>query len=522
MTTSREGSMVKGESPASRAASTTLLAWVSACRSEPQMPQASVRTSISPVAGSGSGTVSTTSWDPRMTAARMSRISSSETAWMQAASRMQRSSCRATRAHARRRRWPHRDPRPRGARGERLPRSQPAGESAARLRWAGGGAGAGRRGPDRRSRNGALPARLLPPPRRPGDAHPLHGGPHPRRPDLHHAARGRHPARRGHLQPGRVLPTRGGGSGARGRDAGRARSGDAPELRGAPRQGARHASRRPAGVAHRGSTDRAPPRGGGQPVQADQACAAPAGVDPRQPAAPGRSPAASVRGRVRLRPVAARHRNDAARDRVERSTLRHGEPRSRDVVPPHLSRRRVAAVRTGEPGGPWRARLHHGSPVHARRAPVGERGAGRADPAHRPAREAHLADVSGRRPGRTFRADDVPAAGIAARYEGAYPRTMASGDPGGPSVAGYTSEQYMGLVELGLLNDDDRVELLDGVIVTKSPSNPRNAGAVWLAQTAVQRAVADRAMVRIQSCLVAGTHSVPEPDVAVVPWQQRH
>jgi Uma2 family endonuclease len=99
---------------------------------------------------------------------------------------------------------------------------------------------------------------------------------------------------------------------------------------------------------------------------------------------------------------------------------------------------------------------------------------------------------------------------------------MASGDAGGSSTAGYTYEQYMGLVELGLLDDDDRVELLDGVIVAKSPSNPRHAGAVWLAQTAVQRAVAGRAMVRIQSCLVAGTHSVPEPDVAVVPWQQRH
>jgi Uma2 family endonuclease len=99
---------------------------------------------------------------------------------------------------------------------------------------------------------------------------------------------------------------------------------------------------------------------------------------------------------------------------------------------------------------------------------------------------------------------------------------MASGDAGGSSAAGYTYEQYMGLLELGLLNDDDRVELLDGVIVAKSPSNPRHVGAVWLAQTAVQRAVADRAMVRIQSCLVAGTHSVPEPDVAVVPWQRRH
>jgi Uma2 family endonuclease len=96
---------------------------------------------------------------------------------------------------------------------------------------------------------------------------------------------------------------------------------------------------------------------------------------------------------------------------------------------------------------------------------------------------------------------------------------MASEDTPGPdSVGGYTYRQYFSLVELGLLNEDDRVELLDGVIVAKSPSNPRHAGGVWLAQTALQRAVGERAMVRVQSCFVAGTRSVPEPDVAVVPW----
>src|SRR5262245_6761069 len=86
---------------------------------------------------------------------------------------------------------------------------------------------------------------------------------------------------------------------------------------------------------------------------------------------------------------------------------------------------------------------------------------------------------------------------------------------------GYTHQQYFTLLEVGLLNDEDRVELLDGVIVTKSPSNPPHAAAVWLAQTALLRAVGDRAMVRVQSCLIAGSHSVPEPDVAVVPWTPR-
>jgi Uma2 family endonuclease len=86
---------------------------------------------------------------------------------------------------------------------------------------------------------------------------------------------------------------------------------------------------------------------------------------------------------------------------------------------------------------------------------------------------------------------------------------------------GYTQQQYFALLEVGLLNDEDRVELLDGVIVAKSPSNPRHAAAVWLAQTALLHAVGDRAMVRVQSCLIASPHSVPEPDVAIVPWTPR-
>src|SRR4030095_704429 len=74
MTTSRDGSRVNGAS-LSRAASTTLSAWVRACRSEPQIPHARVFTSTSPDPGSGSGSVSTTSWEFRMTAARMLQFS---------------------------------------------------------------------------------------------------------------------------------------------------------------------------------------------------------------------------------------------------------------------------------------------------------------------------------------------------------------------------------------------------------------------------------------------------------------
>src|SRR5438552_7704716 len=69
ITTSRPRSM--GLPPARRAVSTNFSACLSACRSEPQIPHASVRTSTSPGPGCGTGTSATISLRSRMTAARM-------------------------------------------------------------------------------------------------------------------------------------------------------------------------------------------------------------------------------------------------------------------------------------------------------------------------------------------------------------------------------------------------------------------------------------------------------------------
>src|SRR5437879_6807913 len=69
ITTSRRRSM--GLPPARREVSTNFSACLSACRSEPQIPHASVRTSTSPGPGVGTGTSATISLRSRMTAARM-------------------------------------------------------------------------------------------------------------------------------------------------------------------------------------------------------------------------------------------------------------------------------------------------------------------------------------------------------------------------------------------------------------------------------------------------------------------
>ena len=88
-------------------------------------------------------------------------------------------------------------------------------------------------------------------------------------------------------------------------------------------------------------------------------------------------------------------------------------------------------------------------------------------------------------------------------------------DPAAP--ARWTVEQYLRLVDEGVLGSDDKVELLEGVIVTMAPANlPHDAGVVRVTHALI-RAVGDRAVVRVQLSLKVGPYSLPEPDAAVVP-----
>jgi len=79
-----------------------------------------------------------------------------------------------------------------------------------------------------------------------------------------------------------------------------------------------------------------------------------------------------------------------------------------------------------------------------------------------------------------------------------------------------TRAQYDAIVAAGLL-DDERVELLEGVIVSMSPNEPPHASPVQLLTEILMPALVGRASVRIQLPLIAADESEPEPDVAVVP-----
>ncbi len=82
----------------------------------------------------------------------------------------------------------------------------------------------------------------------------------------------------------------------------------------------------------------------------------------------------------------------------------------------------------------------------------------------------------------------------------------------------WTSDDVWRMVEVGLLDEDDRYELLDGELLAVSPRGERHAQVVALLNELLTLAYAGSPhMVRSQSPIGGIRDSIPEPDVAVVP-----
>jgi Uma2 family endonuclease len=84
--------------------------------------------------------------------------------------------------------------------------------------------------------------------------------------------------------------------------------------------------------------------------------------------------------------------------------------------------------------------------------------------------------------------------------------------------------EYERLVSLGAF-DEEKVELLDGVIVEMSPTDVAHDNPIQQLSQLLIPALLGRAIVRVQLSLVAAGESIPVPDVAIVPvqsYKQRH
>lgn len=80
----------------------------------------------------------------------------------------------------------------------------------------------------------------------------------------------------------------------------------------------------------------------------------------------------------------------------------------------------------------------------------------------------------------------------------------------------FTVEEYHKLGEVGIFDEDDRVELLDGEIILMSPVGYRHAKAVRRLLKAFIRHSRDRFEVDAQDPVIISDYSEPQPDVLLL------
>jgi Uma2 family endonuclease len=77
-------------------------------------------------------------------------------------------------------------------------------------------------------------------------------------------------------------------------------------------------------------------------------------------------------------------------------------------------------------------------------------------------------------------------------------------------------EEYHQMALSGLLDETDRVELIEGELIDMSPIGSKHAFRVDSIARALQRSPGNSLLVRVQNPVLLGDHSEPQPDIAVV------
>jgi len=85
-----------------------------------------------------------------------------------------------------------------------------------------------------------------------------------------------------------------------------------------------------------------------------------------------------------------------------------------------------------------------------------------------------------------------------------------------PVLHRWTRHEYARLMDHGFLDEDDPIELLDGLLLVKEPQSSPHRTAVGLVAKALERAFGDGWFVQTQSPIGLDDRSEPEPDVCVV------
>lgn len=85
----------------------------------------------------------------------------------------------------------------------------------------------------------------------------------------------------------------------------------------------------------------------------------------------------------------------------------------------------------------------------------------------------------------------------------------------------FTRARYDRMIDAGILDEGDKVELLDGLLVVREPQGSRHPTAVILVRAALEKAFGRRFHLREEKPVALDDLSEPEPDVVVVPGRPR-
>jgi Uma2 family endonuclease len=72
------------------------------------------------------------------------------------------------------------------------------------------------------------------------------------------------------------------------------------------------------------------------------------------------------------------------------------------------------------------------------------------------------------------------------------------------------------MVEAGILSEEEKVELINGELIEMSPIRTRHASCVDLIAGLLNHLLWGKVIIRVQNPVNIDTHSIPEPDIAVL------
>ncbi len=83
-----------------------------------------------------------------------------------------------------------------------------------------------------------------------------------------------------------------------------------------------------------------------------------------------------------------------------------------------------------------------------------------------------------------------------------------------------TVDEYQRMAEIGILHEDDHVELLEGELYQMAAMNGPHVSCVMRFNNWFVPRVAPRALVSVQSAIRLSPHSAPEPDIVLVRYRE--